>query len=130
VPTGLPGIGARLPVGFALGGDDPLGPQRLVEVACANPARIFGLYPRKGVVAEGADADLVVWDPSQRGRLTLESIDDALDWTPYEGLAVPGSVRHVVAGGELAVHDGDLVAPDHRGQYLPIPRVRDRTLRA
>jgi dihydropyrimidinase len=130
VPTGLPGIGARLPVGFALGGDDPLGPQRLVEVACANPARIFGLYPRKGAVAEGADADLVVWDPSQSGRLTLESIDDGLDWTPYEGLAVPGSVRHVVAGGELAVHDGDLVAPDHRGQYLPIPRVRDRALRA
>jgi dihydropyrimidinase len=130
VPTGLPGIGARLPIGFALGGDDPLSPERLVEVACTNPARIFGLYPRKGVLAEGSDADVVVWDPSQRGRLSLESIDDGLDWTPYERFDVPGSVRHVLAGGELAVRDGELISPGHRGRYLPIPRVRDRAVRA
>ena len=130
VPTGLPGIGARLPVGFAIGGDGSLSPERLVEVACTSPARIFGLYPRKGALAEGSDADVVVWDPSQRGRLTLESIDDGLDWTPYDGVEVPGSVRHVVAGGEPAVRDGELVAPTHRGGYLPIPRVRDRALTA
>jgi dihydropyrimidinase len=130
VPTGLPGIGARLQIGFALGGDDPLVPQRLVEVACTNPARIFGLHPRKGVIAAGSDADLVVWDPSQPSRLTLGSIDDGLDWTPYEGFEVPGSVRHVIAGGDHAVLDGELVAPEHRGEYLPIPRVRDRAARA
>jgi len=128
VPTGLPGIGARLPIGFGLGGGDPLPPQRLVEVACTNPARIFGLYPRKGVIAPGSDADVVVWDPSQPTRLSLEAMDDGLDWTPYDGIEVPGSVRHVIAGGEHAVRDGDLVAPGHRGEYLPIPRVRDRAV--
>ena len=128
VPTGLPGIGARLPIGFGLGGADPLPPQRLVEVACTNPARIFGLYPRKGVIAPGSDADVVVWDPSQPTRLSLEAMDDGLDWTPYDGIEVPGSVRHVIAGGEHAVRDGDLVAPGHRGEYLPIPRVRDRAV--
>lgn len=130
VPTGLPGIGARLPIGFGLGGADPLSPQRLVEVACTNPARIFGLYPRKGVIAQGSDADVVVWDPSQPSRLTLASMDDGLDWTPYDGIEVPGSVRHVIAGGEHAVRDGELVAPAHRGEFLQIPRVRGRAVRA
>ena len=90
VPTGLPGIGARLPLGFALMGADVAAAERLVEVACAAPARIFGLDPRKGVVAAGSDADLVVWDPARPARLTLESINDGLDWSPYEGIAVPG----------------------------------------
>src|SRR5205814_1143960 len=75
IPTGVPGIAARLPLGFALGGDEPLAVARLVEAACTAPARIFGLYPRKGVVAPGSDADLVVWDPSAPSRLTLESMD-------------------------------------------------------
>jgi dihydropyrimidinase len=126
VPTGLPGIGARLPIGFGLGGADPLSPERLVEVACTNPARIFGLYPRKGVIAEGSDADLVVWDPSQPSRLTLASIDDGNDWSPYEGFNVPGRIRHVIARGDHIVRDGDLVDEEHRGQYLSIGRVRHR----
>ena len=82
IPTGLPGIGARLPIGFTLA---PLSVERLVEVACAAPARIFGLAG-KGAIAPGADADLVVWDPSRPAQLSLESIDDALDWTPYGGI--------------------------------------------
>jgi dihydropyrimidinase len=126
VPTGIPGIGARLPIGFALGGDDPLAPERLVAAACENPARIFGLYPRKGVIAEGADADVVVWDPSQGGRLTLESIGDGLDWSPYDGFALPGRIRHVLARGDHVVRDGAFVGDDHRGEYLPVGRARER----
>ena len=124
VPTGLPGIGARLPIGFALGGDDPLAAERLVEASCAAPARIFGLYPRKGVIAPGSDADLVIWDPTQRGRLTLEQIDDGLDWTPYDGTDIPGAVRHVLARGRHAVVDGSYDPESgHRGEYLASGRV-------
>jgi dihydropyrimidinase len=124
VPTGLPGIGARLPIGFALGGDQPLAPERLVEAACTAPARIFGLYPRKGLIAPGSDADLVVWDPGQRGRLTLERIDDGLDWTPYDGIDIPGAVRHVLARGRHAVVDGHYDPESgHRGEYLASGRV-------
>jgi dihydropyrimidinase len=119
VPTGLPGIGARLPLGFALG----LPAERLVEVACAAPARIFGLYPQKGVVAPGSDADIVVWDPAAPSRLTLESIDDGLDWTPYDGFEIPGTIRHVLARGERVVENGSYLDNGHQGRYLPVGRV-------
>jgi dihydropyrimidinase len=124
IPTGLPGIGARLPLGFALGGaNDSLAVERLVDAACTQPARIFGLYPRKGVVAPGSDADLVVWDPAAPTRLSVETMNDGLDWTPYEGIEVPGSVRDVLAGGERVVADGRWVGDEHRGEYLPVARV-------
>jgi len=125
VPTGLPGIGARLPIGFALGGDRPLAAERRVEAACEAPARIFGLYPYKGVIAAGSDADIVVWDPSQPSRLTLAGIDDGLDWTPYEGLEIPGSIRHVFARGDHVVDGGRLEESGHAGVYLPSSRVVD-----
>jgi dihydropyrimidinase len=127
IPTGLPGIGARLPLGFALGGaDDPLAVERLVDAACAAPARIFGLYPRKGVVAAGSDADLVVWDPAAPTRLSLKTMNDGLDWTPYEGIEVPGTVRDVLARGKRVVEDGRWVGDAHRGEYLPVARMLER----
>ncbi|HMG98038.1 MAG TPA: amidohydrolase family protein [Gaiellales bacterium] len=125
VPTGLPGIGARLPLGFAaaVDGEAPLSPERLVEVACAAPARIFGLYPQKGTIAPGSDADIVVWDPSRPSRLTLASLGDGLDWSPYEGIEVPGSIRCVLARGDRVVEDGRFTGDEHRGAYLPVGRV-------
>ena len=123
IPTGLPGIGVRLPLAFALGGaEGPLAPERIVEAACAAPARIFGLYPRKGAIAPGSDADLVVWDPGTPTRITLEAVGDGLDWTPYEGIEVPGRVRDVLARGDRVVHDGQLVDSGHRGAFLATAR--------
>ena len=87
-------------------------------MACAQPARIFGLYPRKGVISVGSDADVVVWDPSQPSRLTFAGIGDGLDWSPYEGIEVPGSVRHVLALGDHVVEDGRFTGDEHRGAYL------------
>jgi dihydropyrimidinase len=122
VPTGMPGIGARLPLGFALGGHDPPAVERLVDAACTQPARIFGL-DQKGAIAPGYDADLVVWDPRTPSRLSLAMMNDGLDWTPYEGVDVPGRVRDVLAGGERVVVDGDWAGDEHRGKYLPVGRV-------
>jgi dihydropyrimidinase len=123
VPTGMPGIGARLPLAFALGGDHPLAVERVVDAACTKPARIFGLE-RKGAVAPGLDADLVVWDPRAPSRLSLETMNDGLDWTPYDGIEVPGRVRDVLTRGERVVVDGEWAGEEHRGEYLPVGRVR------
>ena len=125
-PTGLPGIAARLPIGFTLApGGAPLPVERLVEVASAAPARIFGL-PRKGSVAPGYDADLVVFDPSRPSEITVESVDDGLGWTPYAGTAVPGSFRYVLARGDVMVEDGRFSGAEHEGAHLPIARVAAR----
>jgi dihydropyrimidinase len=125
VPTGLPGIGARLPLGFAVAmdGEAALSPERLVEVACAAPARIFGLSPQMGAIAPGSDADVVVWDPARTSRITLAGLADGLDWSPYEGIEVPGSIRLVFARGDRVAEDGRFVGDDHRGAYLPVARV-------
>ena len=119
VPTGLPGVGARLPIGFALAGGDGLTPERLVEVACAAPARIFGL-PGKGALLPGYDADVVVWDPSTPSRITLAGLGDELDWTPYDGFELPGRIRHVLARGDRVVEDGRFVGEEHRGGFLAV----------
>jgi dihydropyrimidinase len=130
IPTGLPGIAARLPIGFTLAPDgSPLPIERLVEVACAAPARIFDL-PGKGSIAVGADADIVVWDPSRPTALSLESIDDGLDWTPFGGIPVPGTFRFVLARGDRMVEDGRFTGAEHRGAYLPIARVAARAATA
>ncbi len=119
VPTGLPGVAARLPIGLALAGRDGLSVERLVEVACAAPARIFGL-PRKGALTPGSDADVVVWDPAAPSRITLAGLGDGLDWSPYEGIELPGRIRHVLARGDRVVEDGRFIGEAHRGGYLAV----------
>jgi dihydropyrimidinase len=119
VPTGVPGIAARLPIGLALAVEDGLTIERLVEVACAAPARIFGL-PGKGAVAPGNDGDLVVWDPAAPSAITLEGLGDGLDWTPYDGFELPGRIRHVLARGVHVVEDGTFIGEEHRGAYLAV----------
>jgi dihydropyrimidinase len=119
VPTGVPGIAARLPIGLALAVEDGLTVERLVEVACAAPARIFGL-PGKGAVAPGNDGDLVVWDPAAPSAITLEGLGDGLDWTPYDGFELPGRIRHVLARGVHVVEDGTFIGEEHRGAYLAV----------
>jgi dihydropyrimidinase len=122
VPTGLPGIAARLPLGLALAAGEGLTAERLVDAACAAPARIFGLYPQKGAIAPGSDGDVVVWDPAAPTRLTLEAMGDGLDWTPYDGIEVPERLRHVLARRNRVVEDGRFIGGEHRGAYLPVRR--------
>ena len=119
---GLPGIGARLSIALGFGyTQGRLGIERAVEACCAAPARIFGLAPRKGTLRPGADADVVVYDPAVRATLGLAGLQDGLDYSPYEGLELQGSIRHVIAGGEHAVRDGVLVGRARPGMFLPRP---------
>jgi dihydropyrimidinase len=113
-PAGLPGIQWRLAVGFTYG----VQTGRLVEVACASPARTLGLYPRKGTLLPGADADIVIWDPARETLVGPDTRRDGLDYSPYDGLLMSGAPRTVIAGGEVVVRDGDYVGGDRSGRFL------------
>jgi len=119
LPYGLAGVEARLPLLLSLGLERGVSIERLVHLASAGPARAFGLYPRKGTIAPGSDADLVVWDPADEWTIGRASLHDGLE-TPYEGLRVHGRIRSVFLRGEPIVEDGALVA-DSRGRYATAP---------
>ncbi|TDC19601.1 dihydropyrimidinase [Streptomyces sp. 8K308] len=119
MPNGLPGVETRMPVLFSeLVVGRGLPAERFVEVLCANPARLNGLYPRKGVIAPGADADLALWDPSTTREIRSAELHMATDYTPYEGRRVTGWPTTVVVGGRVVVADGHLADPTPRGQHL------------
>ena len=123
VPYGIPGIQWRLALGMTHGvRAGRLSLERLVEVACAAPARAFGLYPRKGTLRPGADADLVVWDPTRTVVVGDDSRRDGLDYSPYDGMALQGPPRIVVAGGEVVAEDGVFLGREAPARFLPRPR--------
>src|SRR4029079_3000933 len=91
IPNGMPGLETCLPLVFSEGvRRGRLTLEQFVAVSSTNAARIYGLYPRKGVIAPGADADLAIWDPSLRVTITNEQLHHAMDYTPYEGTTVTG----------------------------------------
>jgi len=120
---GIAGIGARLPLLLSRGLAAGVPVERLVEVAATNPARAFGHHPRKGVIAPGSDADIVIWDPAGEATLATGTFDDGTGDSVYAGEAVCGRVRHVLLRGEMVVQDGSYSGAA-RGTYLPAPAGR------
>ena len=95
MPNGLPGVETRLPVVWdAYVASGRISPQRFVAVMAANPARLNGLYPRKGAIAPGADADLVLFDPTATRVVRTGDLHMETDYTPYEGREVDGLAAH------------------------------------
>jgi dihydropyrimidinase len=124
MPNGLPGVETRLPVIFSeyvVGQGLPV--TRFVELTAANPARANGIYPRKGTLLPGADADLVLWDPAQRWTVTAPALHMATDYTPYEGMELTGRPVTTIVGGRVVVHDNHLTDPTPRGRHLPAHRL-------
>ena len=121
--NGVPGLELRLPLLFSLGvktGRITL--QQFVELTAARHAQIYGLWPRKGTIAVGADADIAIWDPDKRVRVTKELLHDNTGYTPYEGRELTGWPVTVLSRGEVIVDDGRLNAPRGRGRFLPRER--------
>jgi dihydropyrimidinase len=120
IANGIPGIELRLPLLFSEGVQKGrIGLERFVELCCTNPARIYGLHPRKGAVAVGSDADIAIWDPDQTVELTDQTTHDATGYCPYAGRTLTGWPTTVIARGEVIVDGGELLAERGRGRFLP-----------
>jgi dihydropyrimidinase len=120
IPNGIPGVATRLPILFSEGVmKGRIDINRFVALTSTNHAKLYGLYPRKGTIAIGADADLALWDPEKRITLTNDLLQHGADYTPYEGLDVRGwPVRLMVRG--RTIMDGNSLREDTcSGQYLP-----------
>lgn len=118
VPNGAPGIEERMIMvhsGVASGRIDI---NRFVEITATSPAKVFGLYPQKGCLAVGADADIVVWDPRASGMIAQERLHHAVDYTLYEGKAFTGGPRHVFLRGRQIVDDGAYIGEAGYGRFV------------
>jgi len=119
VPNGIPGVETRLALLFSEGvGKGRIALTRFVELTSANPARIYGLCPRKGTIAVGADADIAIWDPEREVTITNAILHHNVDYTPYEGRTVRGWPETVLSRGEVIVRDGGFVGKAGRGRFL------------
>ena len=120
VPNGIPGIAARLPILFSEGvKKGRISLQDFVALSSTNHARMYGLYPRKGSIAIGADADIALWDPDKRVTLTQDVMHHGSDYTPYEGIEVTGWPVTTMVRGRTIFDDGRPVAPTGHGVFLP-----------
>jgi dihydropyrimidinase len=119
IPNGGPGIENRLQLLHHHGvGQGNLTLNRFVELVSTAPARIFGMYPKKGVLAEGSDADIVLWDASADHTISAKTHHMRVDYSMFEGFKVRGNARDVYSRGELIVSQGEFIANPGRGQYL------------
>jgi dihydropyrimidinase len=91
---------------------------RMVELLCTNPAKLFGLYPRKGTIAVGSDADIVVFDPTKKMTISASTHHSRCDYNLFEGTEVTGSPELVLLRGNVLVENGDLVASPGIGQFV------------
>ena len=120
IPNGVPGLAARLPLVFSEGvAKGRIDLNTYVRLIATNPAKLFGLYPRKGTIAPGSDADLVLWDPGKRVTITNALMQHVIDYTPYEGMEVTGWPVATVKGGRVAMRDGKVQAEPGTGEFLP-----------
>jgi dihydropyrimidinase len=122
IPNGIPGLETRLPLLFSAGVmDGRISPQRFVELTSTAPARAYGLYPRKGTIAIGADADLVIWDrfaPGDERVIRNADLHHAVDYTPYEGQRVKGWPALTLSRGEVVWDGSQPQGAAGRGRFL------------
>lgn len=119
IPGGIGGVELRLPLIFSEGvGKGRLSMERFVDVWATTPAKTFGLHPRKGQIAIGSDADLILFDPAQEWTICAENLHMNTDCLPYEGWRVTGKLVMTILRGEVLVDQGQLVCDQPSGQLL------------
>ncbi|MDA2912372.1 dihydropyrimidinase [Acidobacteriia bacterium AH_259_A11_L15] len=119
IPNGGPGIEHRLSLVYTGGVQaGRFSPNRFVELVSTTPAKLFGLYPRKGTIAVGSDADLVLWDPNKEETITARTHHMRVDYSMFEGIRIKGAPRQVLVGGRPVIDNGKFVGKPGRGQFL------------
>ena len=119
--NGVPGLELRLPLLFSEGVQKGrISMQQFVALGATNHARLYGLYPRKGTIAVGSDADLAIWDADKKVTVRWkEMLHDNVGYSPYEGREIHGWPVTVVSRGRVVVENGKLNADRGSGQFLP-----------
>lgn len=120
IPNGIPGVETRLPILFSEGvmtGRIDL--PRFVAITATNHAKTYGLYPQKGTIAIGADADIAIWDPEITRTIRHADLHDSSDYSPYEGMEITGWPITTIVAGTIMIDDGVLVGKKGQGKYRP-----------
>lgn len=119
IPNGIPGVETRLPILFSEGVvKGRIGLSRFVELTATNHAKLYGLYPKKGTIAIGSDADIVLWDPRRREIIRQDNLHHGSDYTPWEGYEVTGWPVTTILRGKVIIDDGELTDKSRHGQHL------------
>lgn len=119
IPNGGPGVENRLQLIYHHGvGAGKLSLNRFVEIVATAPARIFGMYPKKGTLEPGSDADIVIWDTNAEHIISAKTHNMRVDYSMFEGFRVKGNARQVFSRGELIVENGKFLGKPGRGKYL------------
>jgi dihydropyrimidinase len=119
IPNGTPGLETRLPILFSEGvGRGRIDLNRFVALTATDPAKMYGLYPRKGTIAIGSDADIAIWDPHKQVTIRNDMLHHDVDYTPYEGMQVTGWPEITLSRGEIVWGNGEASGAVGRGQFL------------
>jgi dihydropyrimidinase len=119
IPNGHPAIEHRMELIFSEGvNKGKISLNKFVEVTATNPAKIFGMHPRKGSLSVGADADIVVFNPNTRHTISVNSHHMNVDYSSYEGWEVTGKTETVLRRGEIAIKNGECLLKPGSGKFI------------
>lgn len=119
IPNGAPGVELRMSLMYTYGVlEDRISLQRFVEVTSTNAAKIFGMYPQKGTIAVGSDADLIIFDPNKEIEIKEENLNENVDYTPYEGFKLKGYPVMTLLRGEVIAKNGKFVGQKGVGKFV------------
>lgn len=119
IPNGHPAIENRMELLYSEGvHKGRISLNKYVEVACTNPARIFGMFPRKGTLAAGSDADILIFDPNEKHVLSAATHHMNVDYSAYEGWEITGKVKKVLLRGQVAIEDGECKLEKGYGKFI------------
>ena len=119
IPNGIGGVEHRMDMIYQGVRTGEIGLARWVELCATTPARMMGLYPRKGIIAAGSDADIVVYDPDKVWTISVDNHHMNMDHSAYEGVEVTGHVDTVLSRGKVIVDNGQYLGRKGDGRYLP-----------
>ena len=119
IPNGAPGIETRMSLVYDGGvREGRISLNRFVELISTSPAKIFGLFPRKGTIAPGSDADIVIFDPNRTVTLAAKTLHMKVDYNPYEGRRVTGAADTVLSRGRVVIENGQFAGRAGQGSFL------------
>ena len=119
IPYGMPGVETMVPILFTFGVmEGRMDLSRFVSLVSANPSRIMGMYPEKGSLAPGTDADIMIIDPEKRKTVSADTLATNCDWSPYEGMKMRGFPDYTICRGKVIIRNGEFTGDKHHGNFV------------